>query len=71
MELTTLPPYHVPTLLKSGSLILLEPSGLVQNFNGIALPSYHHNLLSQIFHTNVILYIYIYIYIKLNSINLR
>jgi len=33
--LTTLPPY-VPTVLKSGSLNLLEPSGPVQACNGIA-----------------------------------
>ena len=34
-------PYHlhVPTVLKSGRLILLEPSGPVQACNGIALPS--------------------------------
>jgi len=33
-------PYHlhVPTVLKSGSLNLLEPSGPVQACNGIALP---------------------------------
>jgi hypothetical protein len=33
-------PYHlhVPIVLKSGSLSLLEPSGPVQAFNGIALP---------------------------------
>ena len=33
-------PYHlhVPTVLKSGSLDLLEPSGPVQTCNGIALP---------------------------------
>ena len=29
---------HVPTVLKSGSLNLLEPSGPVQACNGIALP---------------------------------
>ena len=29
---------HVPTVLKSGSLSLLEPSGPVQACNGIALP---------------------------------
>ena len=29
---------HVPIVLKSGSLKLLEPSGPVQVFNGIALP---------------------------------
>jgi len=34
--LTTLPP-HVPTVLKSGSLSLLEPSGHVQACNGIAI----------------------------------
>jgi hypothetical protein len=28
----------VPIVLKSGSLNLLEPTGLVQAFNGIALP---------------------------------
>jgi hypothetical protein len=34
------PPYHlhVPTVLKSGSINLLEPSGPVQACNGIALP---------------------------------
>jgi len=33
-------PYHlhVPIVLKSGSLSLLEPSGPVQACNGIALP---------------------------------
>jgi len=33
-------PYHlhVPIILKSGSLHLLEPSGPVQACNGIALP---------------------------------
>jgi hypothetical protein len=33
-------PYHVhvPIVLKSGSLKLLEPSGPVQACNGIALP---------------------------------
>jgi hypothetical protein len=30
--------FHVPTVLKSGSLKLLEPSGSVQACNGIALP---------------------------------
>jgi hypothetical protein len=30
--------FHVPIVLKSGSLNLLEPSGLVQACNGIALP---------------------------------
>ena len=36
----SLSPYHlhVPTVLKSGSLNLLEPSGPVQACNGIALP---------------------------------
>ena len=29
---------HVPTVLKSGSLNLLEPSGPVQACNGISLP---------------------------------
>jgi hypothetical protein len=29
---------HVPTVLKSGSLNLLEPYGPVQTCNGIALP---------------------------------
>ena len=29
---------HVPTVLKSGSLNLLEPSGSVQDCNGIVLP---------------------------------
>jgi len=35
-----LQPYHLhmPTVLKSGSLNLLEPYGPVQAFNGIALP---------------------------------
>jgi len=32
------PTIHVPIVLKSGSLNLLEPSGLVQACNGIALP---------------------------------
>ena len=32
---------HVPTVLKSGSLNLLEPSGPVQSCNGTALPSQH------------------------------
>jgi hypothetical protein len=31
-------PFHVPIVLKSGSLKLLEPSGPVQACNGIALP---------------------------------
>ena len=31
---------HVPTVLKSGSLNLLEPSGPVQAYNGITLPSF-------------------------------
>ena len=35
--LTTLPPLHVLIVLKSGSLNLLEPSGLVQACNMIAL----------------------------------
>ena len=35
--LTTLPPSCVPIVFKSGSLSLLEPSGLVQACNGIAL----------------------------------
>jgi hypothetical protein len=30
--------FHVPTVLKSGSLNLLEPLGPVQAWNGIALP---------------------------------
>jgi hypothetical protein len=30
--------FHVPTVLKSGSLKLLEPSGPVKDCNGIALP---------------------------------
>ena len=36
-------PYHphVPIVLKSGSLNLLEPSGPVQACNGIALPELH------------------------------
>jgi len=34
----------VPIVLKSGSLILLEPSGLVQACNGIALPKYPDKL---------------------------
>jgi hypothetical protein len=29
--------FHLPTVLKSGSLNLLEPSGTVQACNGIAL----------------------------------
>jgi len=33
---------HVPTVLKSGSLSLLEPSGLVQALNGITLPLQKH-----------------------------
>jgi hypothetical protein len=38
-------PYHlhVPIVLKSGSLNLLEPSGPVQAFNGVAL----HDILSE------------------------
>ena len=38
-------PYHlhVPNVLKSGSLILLEPSGPVQACHGIALPFTFHN----------------------------
>jgi hypothetical protein len=41
-----LKPYHlhVPTVLKSGSLTLLEPSGPVQAGNGIALaPIIYYN----------------------------
>ena len=30
--------YYVPSVLKSGNLNLLEPSGPVQTCNGIALP---------------------------------
>ena len=30
--------FHVPTVMKRGSLKLLEPSGLIQARNGIALP---------------------------------
>ena len=39
-------PYHlqVPTVLKSGSLNLLEPSGPVQDCNGIALPFFFLHL---------------------------
>jgi hypothetical protein len=36
---------HVPIVLKSGSLNLLEPSGPVQACNGIALPLLHLLLL--------------------------
>jgi len=36
--LSTLPPIHVPIVLKSGSLNLLEPLGPVHACNGIALP---------------------------------
>jgi hypothetical protein len=32
---------HVPIVLKSGSLNLLEPSGSAKACNGIALPYYH------------------------------
>jgi len=35
----------VPTVLKSGSLNLLEPSGPVQACNGIAFPFYKYKLL--------------------------
>ena len=35
---------HVPIVLKSGSLNLLEPSGPVQDCNGIALPSTKMNV---------------------------
>jgi hypothetical protein len=39
-------PYHlhVPIVLKSGSLNLLEPSETVQVCNGIALPSHLNNI---------------------------
>jgi len=37
-KLTT---FHVPIVLKSGSLNLLEPSGPVQACNGIALSFYN------------------------------
>jgi hypothetical protein len=49
---TTNKPYdlHVPTVLKSWSLSLLEPSGPVQACNGIALPL---PLLEQQDHSNV------------------
>jgi hypothetical protein len=40
--------------MKSGSLSLLEPSGLVQGCNGIAVPYIH-------IHTYIHTYIYIYI----------
>ena len=43
---------HVPTVLKSGSLNLLEPSGPVQSCNGIALPlplHYRQTLLPKAF----------------------
>ena len=33
--------FHVPIVLKSGSLNLLEPSGPVQGCNGIELDSFH------------------------------
>ena len=38
-------PYHlhVSSILESGSLNLLEPSGPVQPCNGIALPLSHNN----------------------------
>ena len=36
--------FHVPIVLKSGSLALLEPSGPVQACNGIALPLPYLNL---------------------------
>ena len=36
--LTTLPHLHVPIVLKSVSLNILEPSGPVQACNGIVLP---------------------------------
>jgi len=39
--LTTLPPSCASTVLKSGSLKLLEPSGSVQACNGIALPFFY------------------------------
>jgi hypothetical protein len=38
---------HVPIVFKSGSLNLLEPSGPVQAYNGIALPFYHIQMASQ------------------------
>jgi hypothetical protein len=43
---------HVPIVLKSGSLNLLEPSGLVQACNGIALPlcNYIYNYIPEINH---------------------
>jgi len=36
--------FHVPIVLKSGSLNLLEPSGPVQACNGIALPLPFYNI---------------------------
>ena len=51
MGLTTLP-LHVSIVFKSGSLSLLETSGLVQGCSGIALPIY------------IYIYIYIYTHIK-------
>jgi len=45
-------PYHlyVPTVLKSGSLNLLEPSGHVQTCNGIALPLPLYALVGSVLH---------------------
>ena len=40
-NLTTL---HVPIVLKSGSLIFLEPSAPVEACNGIALPLHLNNM---------------------------
>jgi len=47
-----LQPYHlhVPIVLKSGSLNLLEPSGPVQACSGIALPFYHPNTKPEVVH---------------------
>ena len=42
--------FHVPTVLKSGSLKLLEPSGPAQASNGIALPCFTFTFLLRILH---------------------
>jgi hypothetical protein len=57
-----LQPYHlhVPTVLKFGSLSLLEPSGPIQTCNGVALPFYQLNIDDIITRTKTFITDYIY-----------
>ena len=47
--LTTLPPSCVQTVLKSGRLIHLEPTGPVQAYKGIPLPLFYHFIIRKTF----------------------